>query len=62
MTALQEICEKLEEEASDHERSILLVEIMNAIGFSKCEREMHIHDVHLNSELLNMCRHADKLT
>jgi hypothetical protein len=49
MTGLQEIRDNLlfGEETSDHERSILLVEIMNAIGFSKNEREIHIHDMHL---------------
>jgi hypothetical protein len=53
MTALQELCEKqfLEEETSDQQRSILLVDIMNAIGFSKSEREIHRHDVHLKHEL-----------
>jgi hypothetical protein len=56
MTALQKFCEKmfLEEETSDHQRSILLVDIMNAIGFSKCEREIYIHEVHLNDEICNL--------
>ena len=64
MTALQKSRENVffEEETSGHERSILLVDIMNAIGFSKCEREIHIHAVHLNNELLNIFRLTDKVT
>ena len=62
MTALQEIGEKLEEEASDHERSILLVEIMNALGFSKNEREINRHGMHLMNVLRNMFRSTDKDT
>ena len=56
MTALQKFCEKLfsEEETSDHQRSILLVDIMNAIGFSKHEREIHIRDVYLIDKIYNM--------
>ena len=44
MTSLQEFRENsfFEEETSD-QRSILLVEIMNAIGYSKRERELHRH-------------------
>ena len=39
MTDLQKFREKLlcEEETSDQQRSILLVDIMKAIGFSNCE-------------------------
>jgi hypothetical protein len=64
MTGLQEIRDNLlfGEETSDHERSILLVEIMNAIGFSKNEREIHIHDMHLLIELSNIFRRNDILT
>ena len=64
MTALQSFCEKdlLKEKKSDHERSIILVDIMNAIGFSKCEREIHIHDVHLNNKLFNIFRLTNKIT
>jgi hypothetical protein len=64
MTALQKFCEKmfLEEETSDHQRSILLVDIMNAIGFSKCEREIYIHEVHLNDEICNLFSPTSKLT
>ena len=50
-----------EEETSD-ERSIRLVDIMNAIGFSKCERKIHIDDVDLNNELLNIFRLTDRVT
>jgi hypothetical protein len=35
---------------------------MNAIGFSKCERKIHIDDVHLNNELLNIFRLTDRVT
>jgi hypothetical protein len=35
---------------------------MNAIGFSKCRREIHIHDVHLNDEIFNLFRPISKLT
>ena len=53
---LQEFCEKLffEEETSDHERSILLVDIMMAIGFSKSEREIHRHQAHVAIALQNI--------
>ena len=56
MAALQDFLEKLfcEGETSDHERSILLVDIMNAIGFSKREREIHRHRVHLHNVLVNI--------
>jgi hypothetical protein len=55
MMTQQEFCEKLsfEEETSDHKRSILLVDTMNAIGFSKSEREIHRHSVHLMNVLEN---------
>jgi hypothetical protein len=55
MTALQEFCEKLffEEETSDQQRSILLVDIMNAMGFSKAEREIQRYCTHLRNVLMN---------
>ena len=61
---LQEFCEKLffGEETSDHERSILLVDIMMAIGFSKSEREIHRHRVHLRNVLENIFRTTGKDT
>jgi hypothetical protein len=61
MMALHDFCEKLffEEETSDHERSILLVDIMNAIGFSKSEREICIHWIHHNNVLDNIFRTID---
>ena len=61
MMTLQEFCEKLffEEETSDHKRSILLVDIMNAIGFSKNEREIHRYSVHLSNVLENTFRRTD---
>jgi hypothetical protein len=60
MMALHDFCEKLffEEETSDHERSILLVDIMNAIGFSKSEREICIHWIHHNNVLDNIFRNT----
>ena len=63
MTVLQKFRENVffEEETSD-ERSIRLVNIMNAIGFSKREREIRIHDVHLKNELLNIFRLTDRVT
>jgi hypothetical protein len=36
---------ELEEETSDHQRSIILVNILNAIGFSNSERGIHRHIV-----------------
>ena len=64
MTALQSFCEKdlLKEKKSDHERSIILVDIMNAIGFSKCQREIDIHKVHLRNVLVNIFRPAVNFT
>ena len=64
MTVLQKVRENVffEEETSDGERSIRLVNIMNAIGFSKCERKIHIDDVDLNNELLNIFRLTDRVT
>jgi len=63
MAALQEFREKLffEEKTSD-QRSILLVEIMNAIGFSKREREIHRHYEHPRNLLMNIFRDARKST
>ena len=55
MSALLEFREKLffEEETSD-QRSNLLVEKMNAIGFSKSEREINRHYEHPRNVLVNM--------
>ena len=63
MTALQEFREMLlfEEKTSD-QRSILLVKIMNAIGFSKSEREIHRHYEHPRNVLMNIFRVAEKST
>ena len=55
MMALHDVCEKL----SDHERSILLVDMMNAIGFSKREREICTHWIHHHGVLLNSFRTID---
>ena len=56
MTGLQEFRENLffGEETSDHECSILLVDIMNALSFSKCERDIRRYSIHLNNTLLNI--------
>ena len=64
MTDLQEFSKTLffEEGTSDHEQSIILVEAMNAIGFSKCEREIHRNYVHINNELLDIFKTTDKTT
>ena len=62
MTALQNFSKKLEEEASDHERSILLVNIMNTMGFSNGEREIQIHRIHVLNVLFNIFRTTDKGT
>jgi hypothetical protein len=59
MTVIQEFSKKLEVEASDHERSILLVDILNAKGFSKNEREIHIYDTHLRNEIMTNLRTTD---
>ena len=63
MTAPQKFREKLffQEETSDQQRSICLVDIMNVIWFSKCEREIHRHDVHLINAPLNILRPTDNL-
>ena len=55
-------CIKLffEEETSIHQRSIFLVDIINAIGFSKCEREIQRYHIHLYNVLMNMFRTSDK--
>ena len=60
MPALPKFCGKLffGEETSDHQRSILLVDIMNAIGFSKSEREIHRHSTHLR-KILSIIFHID---
>ena len=66
MTALQKSCEKLslEEHTCDHERSILLVDIMNAIGFSKSEREINRHWMHLENVMMTVFKRPgkDKIT
>ena len=64
MTALQKYCEKLlcAEGTPDHERLILPVDIMNVLGFSKIEREIHRHRVHLWNALGNMFLPTDKGT
>jgi hypothetical protein len=63
MTAIQELRETFfsEEETSD-QRSILLVEIMNAIGFSKTEREIQRHYEHPRNVLMNIFRLARQCT
>jgi hypothetical protein len=62
MTALQELREILfcEEEISDQERSIRLVDLMNAIGFSKSQREIHIHDIYLQNVIANIIQTTDR--
>jgi hypothetical protein len=49
--ALWELSGKLSYEAgsSNHQGSILLVDIMNALGFSKNEREINRHHIHLKT-------------
>jgi hypothetical protein len=49
-------------ETSDQQRSILLVDIMNAIGFSKIEREIHRYGTHLWNVLVHIFRPTDKGT
>ena len=63
MTGLQKFREKMlfRKEPSDHERSIFLVDIMNTLGFSKNEREIHRHDIHLQIAILNIFGPADQL-
>ena len=58
MTALQKICEMLffVEETSKHERSIILVNIMNALGFSKNEREIRRHQIQLENKFMKFFR------
>ena len=60
MTALPTFRENLFLETSDHEQSILLVDIMNAIGFSETEREIERHNVHLQNEIVNIFLTTDK--
>ena len=64
MVALQELSRKLffKERSSNHQRSTLLVDIMNATGFSKSEREIHIHCVHLRNAIVNIFKTSDKST
>jgi hypothetical protein len=58
MTALQQFCKTMfcEEETSDHQRSILLVDIMNTMGFSKPKRQIKIYDKYLQEEIANIFR------
>ena len=62
--ALQKFCEKLflEQKTPDHERLVLLVYIMNVLGFSKNEREIHIYSIHLRNALVNNVLTTDKVT
>jgi hypothetical protein len=64
MTELQKFSEKkfFEEETSDQKRSILLVDIMNVMGFSKSEREIHRHSIHLTNVLLKSFPPHDQVT
>ena len=64
MTWLQKFCENVlcEEETSDQQRSILLVDIMNVLGFSKSQREIHIHAIHLHNVLMHILRSHDNWT
>lgn len=64
MVALEEFSGKLffKERSSNHQRSTLLVDIMNATGFSKSEREIHIHSVHLRNAIVNIFQTSDKST
>ena len=62
MTSIQEFSKMLEVEASDHERSILLVDIMNAMGFSKNERQIHRHNAQLQNVLINIFPRIGKST
>ena len=63
MAALLEFREKLvfKEETSD-KQSILLAEIMNAIGFSKSEREIKSHYEQPRNLLMNIFSVARKTT
>jgi hypothetical protein len=47
-----------EEEPSDHQQSILLVDIMNALGYSKIEREIYRHTRYLLNEILSILRRS----
>ena len=63
MTAIQELCENLfSEEVASVQRSILLVEIMNAIGFSNNEREIKRHCEHPRNVLMNIFRLTEQNT
>ena len=64
MVVLQELSRKLffNERSSNHQRSTLLVDIMNATGFSKSEREIHIHSVHIRNAIVNIFQSSDKNT
>ena len=56
MTALQEFLVHLlsDKEISDDQRSILLAEIMNAMGFSTSEREIQRYQIQFYDALLNI--------
>ena len=62
MTSIQEFSKKLEVEASNHERSILLVDIMNAMGFSKNEQGIQRNSAHLLNVHINIFIRTDKFT
>ena len=51
-----------EEKTTDQQRSIRLVEIMNAMGFSKCERQIQRHFAHLRTALNNIFENTDTCT
>jgi hypothetical protein len=62
MAALQEFPENTFEEETSDQQSILLAEIMNAIGFSKSEREINRHYEHPRNLLMNIFHVAPKST
>ena len=62
MAALQEFPENFFEEEISDQRSILLAEIMNALGFSKSEREINRHYEHSRNLLMNIFHVARKST
>jgi hypothetical protein len=62
MAVLQEFRENLFEEETSDQKSILLGEIMNAMGFSKRERELNRHYEHVRNLLMNIFPVARKST
>lgn len=62
--ALWELSGKLSYKAgsSNHQGSILLVDIMNVLGVSKSQREIHIHAIYLHNVLMNILRSHDNWT